>query len=359
MGIFNFKNEGKKVNANNMVIPAKEKSWIRKIIDGLIGKKEQHREINNYNFVIEGKNVFLNDLELFQHKDGTISQIKEARILGKQIGNSLEPQKHIVFDVPQGYSIDESFVENMMATYNSYGDNEIIAQYLGEYSQYDNSFHGNDRDEAAYVYGEVLPNIIQEHQDRARATTRVTSLTPEEAFRNKYGFDGEERNARMRYEKNERLENPFLGGDSEKLNGVNINDGNILRIRRLNKVGKDENGVYLYTSYIDSVFKQDEPEVLNPNQEALGKYVCFATNRRVEDIVKKQNPEEIRSLLQLLSLENNMNHQPNGCLNFIGSLYNGNISRDINNVSANIRDKVEEMQKEYLKSHDNQRGYND
>ena len=168
----------------------------------------------------------------------------------------------------------------------------------------------------------------------------------------------------------ERVQNPYLtctdkyvkqdGADYktfEEYDGINIsqgeNRGNILRIRKLEKVGKDGSGTYLYSGYMYNTPNEYDVELTNRQMPA----VCFELYRRLEDIAKDKNSMEINAVLEFLS--NPENFKDTNKLNYIGHLKtnfeildNGEIKREYIvtkqiDTSTAIGTIIKNMQKEF------------
>ena len=123
-------------------------------------------------------------------------------------------------------------------------------------------------------------------------------------------------------------------------------NGEILRIRHLNKVCKDrEGGRYLYTGYIQSVPHEHDYDYY----EEYGVPICFTIDKRVSDIVQENNPREIRNFLNLLSQKTNFEGK-SGEMMYIGALDRaGNILKNDNPQC--LWQKIQEVKEEYARSH--------
>ena len=187
-----------------------------------------------------------------------------------------------------------------------------------------------------------------------------------------------------RQEAQRRAQNPYLKRTNkyvmqdgteykafEEYDGVDIlegrNKGNIIRLRKLEKVGKDGSGTYLYSGYISNTPNEYDVELTNGKMQAI----CFEIYARLEDIVKAieendKKPQiekdksiefEKNALLEFFS--NPQNFKNPDKLNYIGHLKrnfeilgNGEIKREyvlakeIDNSTA-IGIKIRNMQKEF------------
>ena len=107
------------------------------------------------------------------------------------------------------------------------------------------------------------------------------------------------------------------------------------------KIGKDATGTYLYTARIYNTQNTEDADMLG-----IGYNVCFELNRRLEDIVDANNPEEKKKVLELLSYKENF--QDMNSLKYVGKLdENGEISRGQTSNSIPIANRISELQQEF------------
>ena len=138
----------------------------------------------------------------------------------------------------------------------------------------------------------------------------------------------EKQNIEERKQRLEKANNPYLkevnkydknGKVCYDYDGINTSkeeySGYILRIRELEKVGKDGAGTYLYKGLINNTPNESDVELLNHRASTP---VCFELYRRLEDIVSDNNPQEINSVLDFLSNPRNFANKDR--LNYIGHL---------------------------------------
>lgn len=167
----------------------------------------------------------------------------------------------------------------------------------------------------------------------------------------------------------EKLNNPYLkqlkytwieDKPFENYDGVNMsvekNTGDTLRIRQLKKVGKDGSGTYLYCGYIYNASNEKDAEIKDLEKNAVP--VCFESYKKLEDIAKDNNLNEIKAVLQLLSEPKNF--EKFKTVRYIGHLYTKTktnekgekeeklkISRYLVSDSPAIQKQIEKLQKEY------------
>ena len=191
-------------------------------------------------------------------------------------------------------------------------------QYLGIVDSTENGYeitrysHGVEN----HIKKQIDPMIIaQKEQERreSNARYREKQLNDRQSLY-KATLKAQEYIDAKKREYNQRKANPYLykagqyevnGKNYENYNGINLQTGEILRIRHLDKVVKTKDtGIYLYQGNIYSTPNEHDADFLegeNPGEVP----VCFELPKRLSDIVNEQNPEEIRSVLELLSSARN------------------------------------------------------
>lgn len=98
---------------------------------------------------------------------------------------------------------------------------------------------------------------------------------------------------------------------------IDLVGGDVLRIRKVDKIGKDGSGTYLYSAYLNKTPNEYDVEFLS-EEEPAGYPVCFTLEKRLEDIVREGKTQEINTLLSLLS--NSRNFENNEQLVYIGGI---------------------------------------
>lgn len=321
-----------------------------------------------------GENVTIftvKDENVVRHSDGRETKIKVALLSHTYSDGQamlFEPSKYVVFDVNTNQVIDVNFMYNMMSQYYKQGDNKDICQYIGEYNPYSNEFEQNSEYVKKHIDEVVAFNIksqIKQKEEQRLKEEESRKLIEEnnaKKWREQYNISGYAEYMNSIYR--QRLNFPFLKTlkpfyvNNKKYynyNGVNLIDGKILKIRNLDKVGKDGSGTYLYAGYIQETQNETDAEILNKFAKPLGKYICFETKKRIEDIIQNQNPNEIKCLLNLLSIGTESAYRDNGELNYIGAMDKyGNVTREFESNSNAIRQQIEAMKRAYEQQRDNQ-----
>lgn len=291
------------------------------------------------------------------HSDGRIGNLMVARIANGRRGDAVlvGTEDYVAFELPVGEPITQEVLNKLVGNYlyeKNYRNNQECV-YIGE-------INGNPQETQTrkssnveqYVNTQISTRIREERQQREAHRQMVNEKARQDKMiQMQREFEESLRagNERREFEEQRRQqirENPYIrlkgkyidqdGKYCQDYDGVNVESGNFLRIRKLNEVTKDGSGRYIYTAYIQNVFNETDAEILNKNQIPQGIPVCFATEGRVEDIVAVNNPYKVRELLSLFSQERNFRNN-NGYMNYIGNLDRyGNITNEMISQATNV-----------------------
>lgn len=284
----------------------------------------------------------------FRHSNGLVTDLYRVELqpvsnngtIGKIVYGG---PKNITFEVPAGTVVNSELI-NRIGIQGKENGNDI--EYLGIISS-DGNILGHSQKVEDYVKTTISPQILQEKAEQNRRIEESRRISAENyeksvnSFKEKMAEDHRKYCEEVERKKQARLSNPFLiGKENSGYDGVDLNTGNILRIRNLNKIGKDELGTYLYTAYINSVSSQNEVEILSGE---VGSFVCFTLNNRIEDIVNGKNPQEITNLLRLFS----NSQQKTVGENDKDSIYigdNRNPANSFRNLNNTLRNAIADIQ---------------
>lgn len=348
MGLFNFlhRPEGKDTK--------EEIKDISKIPPIITVEREDGTETSAFQLEVAQK---------FKHRDGSISCLVKAKVINIRQGDTMffDAADPICFEVPDGrMDLVSEILENntgMPLDHSSY-------TYVGRaFDQGDIRLQPPSavvNNEIAKLNQQLLEEITNkrlEESKRAAERAKQAELR-READRKEMDFRLEQRKRELQ----ERVENPFIRGGmggpiGESYDGINLNNGEILRVRDVRKIAKDGTGTYVYTARIDSTPNESDVELIDPDSKVP---VVFSLPFRLNDIVNSEYSEEYkaqleRGLLQMLSDGYNKGLTPEGRLDTeelhdIGGINkNGQIilnSRE--NVSAPIMNKIEQLQTQYV-----------
>lgn len=322
----------------------------------------------NMNFMITSMQVY----NTVTYGNGEITNLMTANVVYYKDGDCInfDPKEKIVFEMPQGTQINLNLLQRIALGYvdeSRMPNTNKDCMYLGKFTQdpYDFGFGTKNENVQRYVNEKIAPQVAKEKKEIIDRINEENRRSKEEDIKESNGFSTkmyEEHTQYMQKQMNmkrKRINNAYLKQVGEEYltedgkgycdyNGININNGDFLRVRKLNKVGKDENGTYIYTGYIQTVPNEDEEEILNKNSTPYGMPVCFATHKKIEEIIESNNPNDLKKLLYLLSLpEQRIND--NGYLNYIGKIdeYNTTIDGNLGHTTDTIQSIVAKLQKEF------------
>ena len=131
-------------------------------------------------------------------------------------------------------------------------------------------------------------------------------------------------------------------GKDDNYDGVDLDSGDVLRVRNLCKVGKDEaTNIYLYTANVSTTPNEHDVEILTASE----KVIAFATKVKIDELAK--TPEGRRKALEIFT-KGNREAEYGGGMKFIGN-YDENaqlISEELDSCPPSIKNRVESMNKE-------------
>ena len=300
------------------------------------------------------------------HANGEKTDIIIAKMLEVQENSAIAPnsETHIAFEVTQGMPIDQVILSKIGTYYLrelKNKDRNTDCMYLGRISEnpYEEiNWHNKSDMIEEYINTKVAPSLDEEKRrkqekqilEQRAAEARVASEHDEYVTRlqdNQRKYQAQQNNVRM-----DRINNPYLkqvgpdyvidGKIYSDYNGIDMIGGDILKLRKLNKVGKDENNTYLYTGYVSTTPNEYDAEVLSKTARPMGRAVCFATDRKIEEILQSNNIGDLKTLLTALSLPRN---EKNETLEYIGRIDRNNmIDTDLNNATDTIKSTVEKLE---------------
>lgn len=237
-----------------------------------------------------------------------------------------------------------------------------VCDYLGIVDYTDKGYEITKKSQKVeqYVTQKVVPEILAQRRAREELLAEKYAKRQEQEKERERKFledlDARGYVAQMQETMKRRIENPYLrkvrqykiGGKTyEDYDGINIQTGDILRIRRLDKVGKDGSGTYLYQGYVHSTPNQDDVEFLD--KAVMGIPVCFDLPKRFSDIEMDNNPEEIRKILELLSDAEKYSNREG--LSYIGGIdKKGKINHNTEPDSFGIANAIKRLTQEYDKN---------
>lgn len=324
--------------------------------------KKEERDIANFSvplsdgiseMVVDG----LTRIQNFRHRDNSRTSLVMGRIERVEGSNAfyLDSADYIAFELPEGQKITEDAV---LAAVRQYTINKNSAQAQSKAFYVGKVQDGRIAGDSVAVQQYVEQTVAQMEAKRSQMFQQQMQQKQrqEAAAREKQQAEDERRrleNEAVRSrERSARLQKPQLRSNGSyqvqgmafsEYDGVDMINGDILRLRQVNKVCKDAEGTYLYSAYVNKVEHEYDVEILGEDEPA-GDYVCFTLPGRLEDIVKAGNPDQIKTVLELLSAE-----RPNSKeLTYIGGIdRSGQIVRDAMPRSSGIANRVAQMKQAY------------
>lgn len=298
-----------------------------------------------------------------KHHDGTVADVMLSRILQYRDGNTIMPDlaDYVGFEIQHGEELTTEQIDKITLSYLEEKMNNVgeIGFYVGRLVKQENDDYQMIPSDTVekYVMGQIAKiraKEQEEYKEHEKKTER--ELFYKELDARQHIKEQEEH---FNKQKEKRLENPNIKLQGrykidekiyEDYNGINIaegeNQGEILRIRKLDKVGKDGSGTYLYSAFLSNTPNEHDVEMLSHNNPS-GVPVCFELEKRFEDIIKDGDKQEIIALLAFLS--DSKNFENSNQLNYIGKIdKNFQIAREKESDSYAIRKQIEKMKVEYV-----------
>lgn len=255
-----------------------------------------------------------------QHSNGRITDLIMARITKYAEGDTIifDLSDDISFEIEHGQALDQNMLQYIMWRYDMQELGQMPEEnYLGRLTVQDGQYQLVDKSVAVQniVNNMIVAREQKKEQERQKniSEQRAMQNKKEEEFRKRLKIENIEYQERWKQEVAQRLSNPTLRtvgrtqvGDKiySDYDGINVANGEVLRLRNVDKVGKDGSGTYLYSAYINSTPNESDVELVNGNRP-FGYPVCFTLEKRLEDIVAGGNPVEIKAVLAMLSSPEN------------------------------------------------------
>lgn len=303
--------------------------------------------------------IIIDKQEEIQSENGTTTKVIEAKI----------------FDAPDNQTINFSYADKI--AFEVSGEvteailDAVINQYMRERSPERNTYYvgraynldgyiqlGSGSQTAQRMFENDIMLERQEMEARAQMSARIRQENERQA--NKRANDQAlQYQSGKRAEFQKRKENPFMktitkpGSDGRiaitGYDGVNINTGEILRIRHLQRGQQTSNGMILYVANIQNTDNEYDAEYFDERDDSSCK-VCFELPDRLSVILNQRGPEGIRRILELLSDPRNFENQ--GKMSYIGGIDGrGVIHREERASSVEMQNFVDSLINKYSENH--------
>lgn len=297
-----------------------------------------------------------------RHSDGSETDLVRARIIDFKNGDTIyfDNANPVCFEVPEGRTdLIREIIEKSYGLKLSHDNYTYIGRIYeaGDYRIQTPSAAINNK------IAQMDRELLEEKQLKAlqarmaREEQQNAQEKSEEKFKAQYAVREQQENQ----ERLNRLQNPTLKGGintqiDETYDGINLNNGEILRIRNVKKQAKDLSGTYVYTASISSTPNKYDVELLENDASVP---VVFTLPFRLNDIVNSDYDEKYKQQLitQILGLlskayQNNLEQgqYPDAKqLHDVGGITkNGQmVPNTEQNVSRPIISKIRELQNNY------------
>ena len=297
----------------------------------------------------------VNYINSFRHRDKVETNLYIARM--SRVEETIFPERadYVAFETPKEINLNDQIMEMVKNRYEreSRGRETNNNQYyFGRLQQIGQELYFGNKSNAVNSYvsktidNEINAKIMENQRRKEESQREQEEQYRKKQFKNE--LDVKRYLQGRDYERMMRKSHPELKMEWKPKNrskndysGININTGEILRIMETSKIGKDENGTYLYTARIYNTDNREDADMFD-----VGYNVCFELYKRLEDIVQSNNQEEIVKVLELLSDEKNF--QDINRLKYIGKLDEyGQISKEQTSRSIPIAEKISQLQQKF------------
>lgn len=318
-------------------------------------------------------NVFLsgiNKVGEISHRNKEITKLIMGRITKHREDDAIyfDAMDHIGFELPSGQDLNDEIMQAVIRQYDieARQGNQDKAYYIGRLQQSEQGYYFDNKSRVVEgMVNDIAERVTKERSDqiqKQQEENRKMQEDKERQFRDSVSSSANSYMERMQKVREERKANPTLKNpfktrgkakDYDNYDGVDLTTGDILRIRKVDKVGKDGSGTYLYSAYLNRTPNEDDVEMFDV-EDPMGYPVCFELPRRLADIVKEGNISEITQVLTMLSDERNFQDMEQ--LTYIGEIdKDGQVNRREESLSSAIQLRIEAMQREYVRTREAKR----
>lgn len=297
----------------------------------------------------------------FKHRDGVVSDLVEAKLItgGKEDAIIFSNASPVCFEVPHN---NKELIKDIIKNITNVVLPVNQTTYVGRaYSKEDTRIFSKPSS-AVSAYVEKINYDIQEEIRKSNERYEKEMELQELARKQHEDKMKPIYEKRIQAEKEEianRIAHPFLNdvesAAGKAYDGVNLNNGEILRIRDIKKIAKDMAGTYIYTARLTSTPHETDVEFLGKD---VGLPVIFTLPYRLNDIIYNDYNPEIkekleRAILQNLSdgFSNNVDNNRIQKLHNIGGINKEGkqISNSPNEVSNAIISRIQEEEQRYIR----------
>lgn len=287
-----------------------------------------------------------------RHSNEKIINLMLAKVAVGKDGERevLDDGEYVAFETEPGSLLSQELLKKIAGYYfyekNLRNNNERFCYYIGEINDNpsDNLMKKSPTVER-YIDTKIVPKIISLKTNQRLQHDASLKQKADKAIENLQVRKLDNSISNNIYIKQRRLHDEEYEKKYHDYDATKTDTGTVLRIRKLKKVCKDRNGRYIYTAFLKEAHSEDEREKVYSNeQDPVGIPVCFTLDGRFEDIVKNQNPSEMKKVLDMLSARETFDRRYDR-LNYIGNVdKNGNINRDLYSNSPELINEINNLQ---------------
>ena len=318
------------------------------------------KELTSYE--IKGKNdsKLLFDFKYhctFKHGDKLTNLIKARLLEEYKKGTTIAPDsaKYICFEIPTYINLEELAEDDVFKVLNQVEKFENLPSGIynhigiidkieeGKYELFNPTpevleYAQNIMDTKISENKELLSRRLQGQEFKQRISESASQYIKQNEKIREKRKENLYLEEQYRYKVGDRIDTDYQG--------IDIVEGKVLKINRLDKVGEISEDI-LYSAFIEKKENEEETEFTTLQELPKGFPVLFTLKSSLQEILNNGNEEEVQKILQLLSdlpIESlNINK-----MQYIGGIDNlGNICRNMENCSEEIKDKIKTEQEKY------------
>ena len=300
-------------------------------------KKDEHEMLDTgvYKFnIYNDSNVIefreLQNIDTVKHRNGSINSLMQAKVYKYNEDNArlLDDinynYKYVTFEIPQqvylNYNMLKAIAEQYELYYSKTGE---FCSFLGQLSHTNQGFKITNISPSVYNHvkqylePKLVEDLRQKREQRKHEITENKQKNEQKEFLKSISYR-EETNEYLKEQKDireQRMKNPYLNKEHSfnfngkvytEWEGINTENGEVLKIHNLRKVGKAvENGQYLYTAIVNSTNSSTNAEFINQQTgEIQGKHIGFELPKNMEKMLENADANTINNILNLLTSGN-------------------------------------------------------
>lgn len=293
----------------------------------------------------------------FKHGDKITNLIKARLLEEYQKGTTIAPDsaKYVCFEIPTDMNLQELAENEVFKVLNQIEKFENLPNGIykhigiidkledGKYELFKPTkevleYIQNIMDAEIKQSNEMFSRRLQQQEFKKRIFERANQYIKENEAKREERKQNLYLEEQFRYKIGDRIYTDYKGIDTV--------EGKILKINRLDKIVQMSEEL-LYSAFVEKKENEEETEFTILQELPKGFPVLFTLETSLEDILLNSNEKEIQKVLELLS------DLPKESINvnkmqYIGGIdKTGNIYRDIENCSEEIKEKIKSEQEKF------------